>query len=54
MDETLAERIHHDNLRKYRRELLLAPEGLKRAKLVTLIARARIDSEFYGWGKTFD
>jgi len=54
MDDALTERMHHDNLRTYRRELLLAPAGLKRAKLLTLIARAKIDSEDHGWGKTVD
>ena len=54
MDDALTERMHHDNLRKYRRELLCAPAGLKRAKLLTLIARASMDAEDFGWGKTFD
>ena len=54
MDDANTERTHHDNLRKYRRELLLAPAGLKKTKLLTLIARANIEAEYYGWGKTVD
>jgi hypothetical protein len=54
MDDASTERMHHNDLRKYRRELALAPAGLKKAKLVTLIARAQIDAEYYGWGRTVD
>jgi hypothetical protein len=54
MDDALTEKTHHENVRKYRRELLTAPEGLQRLKLYTLIARAKIDAADYGWGKTFD
>ncbi len=54
MDDARTEKMHHDNVRKYRRELLSAPVGLKRSKLLTLIARAKVDAADYGWGKTFE
>jgi hypothetical protein len=54
MDERSTERAHHDNLRKLRWELSLAPVGIKRAKLLTLIARANMEAADYGWGKTVD
>jgi hypothetical protein len=49
MSEASAEAMHHQSVRDYRRELAVAPPGLKRAKLLTLIARAKMDAEYHGW-----
>jgi hypothetical protein len=52
MDEVSAERMRDVDLRKYGRELSLAPAGLKKTKLLTRIVHAKMDAEYYGWGKT--
>jgi hypothetical protein len=52
MSEDFAESMHHQNVRKYRLELALAQLGLKRSKLITLIARAKIDAKDHGWPET--
>jgi hypothetical protein len=54
MSEAFAEAMHHQTVRKYRLELALTQLGLKRAKLLTLIARAKIDAEDNGWPETPD
>jgi len=54
MSDDLIERIHHTNVRAYRRELALAPVGLRRAKLLTLIARETAAAREQGWSATAD
>jgi hypothetical protein len=54
MSEAFAEAMHHQSVRNYRAELVVAPMGLKRAKLLTLIARAKMDAEDHGWPATLD
>jgi len=54
MSKAFAEAMHHQSVRTYRRELLLTPVGLKRAKLLTLIARARMTAEDEEWPETVD
>jgi hypothetical protein len=54
MSEAFAEAMHHQSVRTYRRELLLAPTGLKRARLLTLIARERTAAAEHGWPATID
>jgi hypothetical protein len=54
MSKAFAEAMHHQSVRTYRRELLFAPVGLKRAKLLTLIARAKITAEEEDWPETID
>ena len=54
MPEAFAEAMHHQSVRNYRAELVLAPTALKRAKLLTLIARAKLDAEDHGWPATLD
>jgi hypothetical protein len=54
MPRAFAEAMHHQTLRTYRQELLVAPVGLKRARLLTLIARARMTAEEEGWPETAD
>jgi hypothetical protein len=54
MSETFAERMHHQTIRTYRRELALEPMPLKRARLKTLIARAGMVAEDHGWPATLD
>jgi len=54
MSKAFAEAMHHQSVRTYRRELLLKPVGLKRAKLLTLIARARMTAEDEEWPETVD
>jgi hypothetical protein len=49
MPEAFAEAMHHERLRLYRRELLLAPAGMARARLITLIARENMAAEYHGW-----
>jgi hypothetical protein len=52
MSEAFSEAMHHQSARKYRVELALAQLGLKRARLITLIARAKIDAKDHGWAET--
>jgi hypothetical protein len=52
MSDAFAEAMHHQRLRTYRRELLLTPPGLKRAKLLTLIARAKMAAAERDWPET--
>jgi hypothetical protein len=54
VSETFAEAMHHQSVRGYRAELVLAPTALKRAKLLTLIARAKMNAEDHGWPETLD
>jgi hypothetical protein len=54
MSDAFAEATHHQTIRTYRRELLLEQMPLKRAKLITLIARAAMDAEAHGWPETLD
>ena len=54
MSEAFAEAVHHESIRNYRRELALEPMPLKRARLKTLIARAKMDAEDHGWRATLD
>jgi hypothetical protein len=54
MSEAFAEAMHHQAIRTYRRELALEPMPIKRAKLKTLIARAKMDAEDHGWPSTLD
>jgi hypothetical protein len=54
MSEAFAEAMHHQSVRTYRRELALEPMPLKRARLKTLIARAKMDAEDHGWPATLD
>jgi len=46
------EALHHQTVRDYRRELAVAPPGLKRTKLVTLIARMKMAAAEHGWPQT--
>jgi hypothetical protein len=54
MSKVFAEALHHQSVRTYRRELLLTPVGLKRARLLTLIARAKMTAEDEDWPETID
>jgi len=54
MSESAAEHTHHQNVLQYRRELDLAPAGIERAKLITLIAREKMRAEEEGWPETAD
>jgi hypothetical protein len=54
MSEAFAEAMHHQTVRNYRRELAGAQPGLKRARLLTLIARAKLAAEDHGWPATVD
>jgi hypothetical protein len=54
MSKAFAEAMHHQTVRTYRRELLLTPVGLKRARLLTLIARAKMTAENEEWPETLD
>ena len=54
MSDAFAEAMHHQSVRTYRRELALEPMPLKRARLKTLIARAKMDAEDHGWPATLD
>lgn len=49
MPEAFAKAMHNETVRAYRRELEYAPRGLKRARLLTLIARLRLVAEERGW-----
>jgi hypothetical protein len=52
MSTAFVEAMHHQRVRTYRLELSLAPLGLKRAKLLTLIAREQMHAEEEGWPET--
>jgi hypothetical protein len=52
MSNAFAEATHHETLRIYRRELALEPMPIRRAKLITLIARAKMDADDHGWSST--
>jgi hypothetical protein len=54
MSTAFGEAMHHQRVRTYRQELSLAPLGLKRAKLLTLIAREKMAAEEQGWAETDD
>ena len=54
MSEAFAEAMHHQTIRTYRRELARESMWIKRAKLLTLIARAKMDAEDHGWPATAD
>ena len=49
MPEAFAKVMHNETVRAYRRELEYAPRGLKRARLLTLIARLKRVAEERGW-----
>jgi hypothetical protein len=46
--------MHHLAVCQYRRELTISRPGLKRSRLVTLIARAKVLAEDEGWAPTPD
>jgi len=46
------EATHHTNVRAYQRELAVTPEGLKRNRLLNLIARAKVEAADNGWPET--
>jgi len=52
MSEDFAEMIHHQTIRTYRRELADEYVPIRRAKLLTLIARARMAAADHGWPET--
>jgi len=52
MSDGIAEAMHHQTIRTYRRELARESKPLRRAKLVTLIARAMTDAKDHGWPAT--
>jgi hypothetical protein len=52
MPEAFAEAMHHQTVRNYRVELRYAPPGLKRAKLLTLLARTEMAAKEHGWPAT--
>lgn len=54
MSESVAELMHHLAVCQYRRELTISRPGLKRSRLVTLIARAKVLAEDEGWAPTPD
>ena len=54
MSKAFAEAMHHQSVRIYRQELLFTPVGLKRARLLTLIARAKMTAEYEEWPETID
>lgn len=54
MSDSVAETEHHQNVREYREELILAPDGLRRSRLITLIAREKMLAEEEGWPPTPD
>ena len=54
MPNALNEVIHHQSVRQYRKELAVASSTLRRSKLITLLARAEMDAEEYGWSATAD
>jgi hypothetical protein len=54
MSKAFAEAMHHRSVRNYRLELALEPPGLKKARLLTLIARAKMDADEHGWPETLD
>jgi hypothetical protein len=49
MSDFASEAEHLQMVLEYRRELLLAPVGLKRARLITLIAREKMLAREEGW-----
>lgn len=49
-----AEAAHRQNVLDYRRELVLAPAGKKRATLLTLLAREKMLAQEEGWPPTPD
>ena len=54
MSESFAEMMHHKAVRSYRLELSQELVPIRRAKLVTLIARAKMDAADHSWGATLD
>ena len=52
MLESVAEHEHHQHVREYRQELMLAPTGLKRSRLMTLLAREEVLARDEGWPPT--
>jgi hypothetical protein len=52
MPDTFAQNMHHEAVRKYRLELATAPQGLGRAKLITLLARMKMVAEEHDWPET--
>ena len=54
MPNAFAEAMHHQTLRTYRRELEFQGQGLKRVRLLTLIARLNIEATERGWPPTED
>ena len=54
MPSDFTERMHHQNVRNYRIELVHAAPGLNRARLLTLLARAKMAAEENGWPATAD
>ena len=47
-----ARSMHDQTVRKYRLELTMAPPGLGRSKLITLLARMKMAAEEEGWPET--
>ena len=54
MLESAAESEHHQKVQKYRQDLKLAPAGLRRSRLMTLIAREEMLAQEEGWPPTPD
>ena len=54
MSESFAEMTHHNTVRSYRLELAQEFVLIRRAKLITLLARAKMDAIDHGWAATLD
>ena len=54
MSNVFAEAMHHQTVRNYRLELACVVPGLKRARLLTLLARLKFAAEEHGWPATDD
>ena len=54
MSNATVEMLHHQKVRYYRHELTTAPEGARRALLLSLMARAIRSAEEQGWSQTSD
>ena len=54
MSDSTAEAEHLQIVLEYRRELLLAPAGIKRTRLITLIAREKMLAREEGWAPVPD
>jgi hypothetical protein len=52
MSDSFAKSMHHLTVRQYRLELAMAPPGVGRAKLITLLARMKVAAEEHGWPET--